>query len=131
MKAKFKNGSELKVISSDISTRPAEVFTYYQKYPAKFVKDCLPDVWDNLHWYQKAYISSLIKSQNLKEQFVTFVPKQRACINCGKKFKDRQYYYKPCRGSSKTIIEMVRFTRTMCCSDECFNECWNEFWKEV
>ena len=131
MKIKFKNGSELEVISSDISARPAEIITYYRKYPVEFVKDLLPDVWDNLYWYQKAYISSLIKSQNLKEQFVTLIPKQRICINCGKKFKDRQYYYKPCRGSSKTITDMARFTRTMCCSDDCFNECWNKFWNEV
>ena len=130
MKIKFKNGSELKVISSDISARPAEIITYYRKYPVEFVKDWFPDAWDNLYWYQKAYISSLIKSQSLKEQFVTLIPKQRVCINCGKKFKDRQYYYKPCRGSSKTITDMARFTRTMCCSDDCFNEYWNEFWRE-
>lgn len=131
MKIKFKNGSELKVISSNINTRPAEIFTYYQKYLAEFVKDFLPDVWDNLHWYQKAYISSLIKVQNLKEQFVTLVPKQRVCVNCGKKFKDRSLYYKPCRGSSKSITDTARFTRTMCCSDGCFNEFWNKIWNEV
>ena len=131
MKAKLKNNSELKVISSDVSTRPAEIFTYYQKYPTEFVKDCLPDIWDNLHWYQKTYISLLIKTQNLKEQLITLVPKQRVCINCGKKFKDRNYYYKPCRGSSKSITDMSRFIRIMCCSDECFNEYWKELWREV
>ena len=130
MKAKLKNGSELKVISNDVNTRPAEIITYYRKYPTEFVKDLMPDVWGNLYWYQKAYISSFIKAQNLKEQFVTLILKQRVCINCGKKFKDRNYYYKPCRGSSKTIMDMARFTRTMCCSDECFNECWNKFWNE-
>lgn len=131
MKVKFKNGSELKVISNDVSTRPSEIITYYRKYPVEFVKDLLPDVWDNLYWYQKAYISSLIKAQNLKEQLVTLIPKQRVCINCGKKFKDRSYYCKPCRDSNKIIMEMARFTRTMCCSDECFNEYWNKFWNEV
>lgn len=87
MKFKFKNGSEFKVIPSDVSSRPTKIHTYYQKYPLGFVKDLLPDVWDNLYWYQKVYISSLIKFQNLKEQFVTLIPKQRVCINCGKKFK--------------------------------------------
>lgn len=56
---------------------------------------------------------------------------QRVCINCGKKFKGGKYYYKPCRGSSKSITDTARFTRTMCCSNECFNEYWNKFWNEV
>ena len=131
MKIKFKNGSELKTISGDAGARPTKIHTYYLKYPSGFVKTLFPDVWGNLYWYQKAYISLLIKSQNLKEQFVTLIPKQRVCINCGKKFKDRNYYYKHCRGSNKTIIEMARFTRTMCCSNKCFNEYWNKFWNEV
>lgn len=129
MKVEFKNGCELKVIPSDVSTRPSEIFIYYQKYPAEFVKDCLPDIWGNLHWYQKACISSLIKAQNLKEQFVTLVPKQRVCINCGKQFKGKQYYYMASRGGGKTINEMARFTRGMCCSNECFAEYWNKFWR--
>ena len=130
MNIKFKNCSDLKVISSDVNSRPAETFTYYQRYPAEFIKDLMPDVWDNLYWYQKAFISSFIKFQKLKKQFVVLIPKQRACINCGKKFKDRNYYYKPCRGSSKSITDMARFTRIMCCSDECFNEYWKDFWRE-
>ena len=101
----------------------------YRKYPLEFIKDLQPDMWNNLYWYQKVYISSLIKSQNLKEQFVTLVPRQRVCINCGKKFRDRNYYYKPCRGSSKSITDTARFTRTMCCSNECFAEYWNKFWR--
>lgn len=100
----------------------------YRKYPLEFIKDSYPDMWNSLYWYQKVYISSLIKSQNLKKQFVTLVPRQRVCINCGKKFKDKQYYYKPCRGSSKTIMETARLTRTMCCSDGCFTEYLNKFW---
>lgn len=131
MKIKFKNGSELKVISSDVNTRPAETLTYYQKYPIDFVKDLFPDVWNNLYWYQKAFVSSVIKPQNLKERFVTLIPKQRVCINCGKNFKGRNHYYKPRRGSGKTVTEMAGFTRTMCCSDRCFNEYWNKIWNEV
>ena len=96
-----------------------------------FVKDLFPDMWDNLYLYQKIYISSFLKSLNLKEQLITLMPKHRVCVNCGKKFKDKRYYYKPCRGSSKTIMEMAKFTRTMCCSDECFAEYWNKFWNEV
>lgn len=86
------------------------------------IKDLFPDIWDNLYLYQKVFISLLVKSQNLKEQFVTLIPKQRVCVNCGKKFRDRNYYYKPCRGSSKSITDTARFTRTMCCSNECFTD---------
>lgn len=55
-------------------TELGKIITSYQEHPVSFIKDVIPDVWDNLHWYQKAYISSLIKVQNLKEQFVTLVP---------------------------------------------------------
>lgn len=96
-----------------------------------FVKDLLPDVWNNLYWYQKAFVSSLVKSQNLKSWFVTLIPKQRVCINCGKSFKGNNHYYKPRRGSGKTVTEMAVFTRTVCCSDECFDEYWNKIWNEV
>ena len=107
-----------------------KVITNYRERPISFIKNTIPDLWDNLYQYQKEYISLLFKIRNSKEQFVTLIPKQRVCINCGKKFKDRNYYYKPCRGSSKSITDTARFTRIMCCSDECFNEYWNEFWRE-
>ncbi len=108
-----------------------ETHTYHSKNTIELIKDFYPNAWNNLSWYQKVIIILLLKVQNFKERFGALIPKRRVCINCGKKFKDRQYYYKPCRNSGKTTMEAARFMRKMCCSDKCFYEQWNKCWNEV
>lgn len=67
-----------------------------------------------------------VKSKNDTEFLAIIIPKKRVCINCGKKFKDKQYYYKPCRGSAKPGLELLRHIRTVCCSDKCFYDFLNK-----
>lgn len=92
----------------------------------KQIRNIFPDLWSDIYWYQKVFLNLLSKAQNTKRRLVTLIPRQRTCIQCGKNFRDRQYYYIHSRYSGKTMIESAKLIRYMCCSDECFSAAWEK-----
>lgn len=83
-----------------------------------FIKDFLPDMWDSLHLYQKAFIILSCKFSELRNR--------RKCINCGKKFGDKPYCFVISRDYGKPLTQTAKFMRTLCCSDKCFHEYWEK-----
>lgn len=94
--------------------------------PAKFMKDFMPNIYNNHFWYQKYHLNLLDRINKIKDEKVHTKMINKRCIWCGKNFKTPKLYYCVARRNGKIMLALAQELRRECCSDRCFYEIWNE-----
>lgn len=94
---RFENGSKIEILPAKEPKRSKrseeqmkQIITRYRKSPYEFAKYTMGYIWNNLHWYQKVYISLLIKSQMGKDINPYMFAGSKFCPQCGAVMKQKE-----------------------------------------